>query len=564
MKTCLSLLIISLVSTLSAFAQKTAAPKTSPSVAQQFIVKKQQLVDDLELQMREIQSPVVHVYIRYRLADWLWKNPGGDDTGRAEGLAVKALEEAFTKKDDFVSSHRYKLVTDIFELLDKNAKETSARLKTKYDIEADADLFSGFSQLTKPDGDRAVAQKLLKALTKPGPIEVTFNPLLNSLRMMRSPQYLIVAEALMNVLETGPNQDNSRLMMYSMHYNDPQTPPALKKRYFTLVVNRARGALQRPDQWIYHALRSAIIQFGPTFPELVPEAEALKNVLAREETTNERARREAQERIDAATDKIAALIEEAEKTDVKDFKASYYMQAVYIAQSSGKFALAVDIIDKVKELNKSEFGGGWVDQQYANVARRAFEKNEIEIAIEATERIADPFDQAEGWKVAADHFSGRNDHEGVSNMVGKALRLLASPREEAREAVRVGLLLRFLPLVEKSDKLGLPDALLTTTRAINDLPTPGPEIRPGAREYSAYISRTYSVNSTLATITRVLVDKNRSAATDLAERIQKKEFRIVADLVVAIDALETARKEAEKKASEIAKPKGPAAPVKRP
>ena len=121
------LIIISL--TASAFAQKPV--KKPPAVAQQFIVKKQVIADDLELQVRDVQYAAIRVYIRYKIAAWLWQK-GPDDTDRAEALAVKAVDELYANKDEIPTGFRYKLVTDMFALLDTNAKETSAKLKTKY------------------------------------------------------------------------------------------------------------------------------------------------------------------------------------------------------------------------------------------------------------------------------------------------------------------------------------------------------------------------------------------------------------------------------------------------
>jgi len=70
------------------FAQKPA--KIPLSTAQRFIVKKQQLVDDFEMQLKDIPYAAVRVYIRYKLAEWLWKK-GKDDSDRAEAPPQKPV-----------------------------------------------------------------------------------------------------------------------------------------------------------------------------------------------------------------------------------------------------------------------------------------------------------------------------------------------------------------------------------------------------------------------------------------------------------------------------------------
>jgi hypothetical protein len=549
-----ALIILSL--TAGVFAQKPA--KTPLSTAQRFIVKKQQLVDDFEMQLRDIPYAAVRIYIRYKLAEWLWKN-GKDDSDRAETLAVKALEEVYARKEELANSHRYKLLTDIFGLLDANAKETSARLKAKYELDAEADLFSAFSQLSKKDGDQAVAQKLLKALSRPGDINNLVNPLVSSLRTMRSPQFPVVLAAFLDAVESGRvNVNYPILYMFLFSFDDPQVSPALRARYFALVVGRARLAANKPDPMAYQLITAAINSFGEGSPELLPEAMGLKNALAVTETAANRERREAQERIDASGDKLAATIAEAEKTEIQDVKRSFYLKAEILAKNSGRLAIGIDVVNKWKELDKSDFTKDWADQEYADIAKRAFEKDEVEIALRGIERVEDPIDRAEAWKNAAGYYDGKKDLPGARNAIGKMLKLLADGDRE--NGLRAQTLIRALPIVQRADKLSMPEAIAVTALAINDLPTPGVDDKAGTEKYADYVFTTMWINYSLAAAATVLLSHDKTDATDLAERIQKKEVRVVADLVLATGALDTAQKEAGKKAAEKKSPAPSAKP----
>jgi hypothetical protein len=230
------LIILSL--TAGVFAQKP--PKKTPTIAQQFIVKKQVVADDLELQVKDVQHAAIRVYIRYKIAAWLWQK-GPDDTMRAEALAVKAVDELYAKKDEMPTGLRYKLVTDLFALLDTNAMETSAKLKTKHEFGLEEDLFSGFSQLAKKDGDQAAAAKLLKALNKQGDVSGAINPLLNSLRGQRDRRSSRWFRGFLEGVESGRVAvNNGMLYLFFVNFNDPQVPPAMRLRYFALIVGRAR------------------------------------------------------------------------------------------------------------------------------------------------------------------------------------------------------------------------------------------------------------------------------------------------------------------------------------
>jgi hypothetical protein len=63
------------------------------------VIKKQIICDQLERQTQEIQFAAVRVYIRYKIAAWLWKD-GKDNSGRAKGIAIRAVEDLYENKSD--------------------------------------------------------------------------------------------------------------------------------------------------------------------------------------------------------------------------------------------------------------------------------------------------------------------------------------------------------------------------------------------------------------------------------------------------------------------------------
>ena len=92
-------------------AQQTG--EKTQNAAEQNILRKQKIVGEFDNRAKDIPFAAVRVFIRTRLAEWLWKN-GKDETGRAEQLAVKAVEEIFAKPDEIPDSHSLK--GDLFSL----------------------------------------------------------------------------------------------------------------------------------------------------------------------------------------------------------------------------------------------------------------------------------------------------------------------------------------------------------------------------------------------------------------------------------------------------------------
>jgi hypothetical protein len=165
MKIKLSLILIVFCS-LTSQAQKTV-DKIKPAddkiliAAQQRILKKQIVVDDLDSQAKNVPLAASRIFARTKLAEWLWKN-GKDETGRAESLAVRAVEELYEKKVEI--PNWIFLTRDLFALLEINARDAAKKLRAKYKIEDQEDLSNATSLLDKEGGDKIVASKIKKAL----------------------------------------------------------------------------------------------------------------------------------------------------------------------------------------------------------------------------------------------------------------------------------------------------------------------------------------------------------------------------------------------------------------
>ncbi len=97
MKFKLSFILIIFCS-LTCLAQKSN--EKPRSAAQQNIVKKQNIVDELDNRTKDIPLAAVRVFVRTRLAEWLWYD-GKDETGRAETLVIsKLLNEIYAKPEE--------------------------------------------------------------------------------------------------------------------------------------------------------------------------------------------------------------------------------------------------------------------------------------------------------------------------------------------------------------------------------------------------------------------------------------------------------------------------------
>jgi hypothetical protein len=492
----------------------------------------------------------VRVSIRHRLAEWLWKT-GKDDTGRAEALVVKGIEELYEKEDEIENPEW--LRGPLFALLEKNAKETAARLKAKHFKNAEDDLTNAFDWLEKPGGDKIAADKVVKYLGGKGHFDSNITFILRNLREMRSPQFPVVLAAVLQAVEAGRiSLDIASLQFLASDFRDPAVPAGLQRRYIELVLARARTAVQtssRESQTLVYLLGEIVREMGERVPDMVPEAEGLKAALAARTSGAENRRKEAEDRIQASADKLSALIEEAEKAETLSDKNSFYVRAEILAEDTGKFAIAIRVLSTLRDLNKDDkfYSNTWTDQELARINQLALKKDDVEIAQSARDLIIDEVRRGEAWKDAAVYFKEKKNQIDADDAINRSIKILADAERE--NVQRIYALIRLIPAVQKVDKIRLQEVIVLAAKAINDLPSPGPDDKPGTENFKKYVRAVMAINYNVNSAMSALLKEDKPVAADLAGRIQKREVRVLADMLIGIDALETAQKAAEKKAA---------------
>jgi hypothetical protein len=525
----------------------TAPAQKAPAKPSPFKLKKQIFVDDIESQLSSIPYAAVRVNIRYRLAAWLWKT-GKDDTNRAEALAVKAVDELYEKADEIENSEW--LRSDLFTLLEQNAKETAARLKTKYGFTAREDLSSAYQDLDKKGGDKAAADKIIKLLSGTGEFDNTIPFILTELREMKSPQFLLVLSAILDTGESGRIEINSTVLLFiSDDFRDPIVPVPLQRRYFSLLINMARAATQTPGpagETYIGLLGAAIEHLGERLPDLVGEAEGLKAALIAQSSPYQRQRREIEERIESSADKLSATIEEAEKAESKDYKTELYNDALLLAISTDRFPVAIKVIEILRDLNKgTDFYRGYTDQELAEIGKKALPKDDVDSAVKSIGMIRDEIRQADAWKTAALYYKEKKNTIDAEDALSKAIKLLADA--DKNDPQRTYALIRLIPGVQKVNKVRISEVIVLAARAIGDLPPLGVDDKPGTDGFRQNIVSLMAVNFNINSTMNTMLKENRPEAVDFAGRIQKREVRILADLLVGIDDIERAQKVAAAK-----------------
>lgn len=524
------------------FGQKPAdAAQIKP---QQILIRKQILADELDNQAKNVPLVAARVFVRTKLAQWLWKD-GADKTGRAEQIAVKALEELYEKKDEILDSNFLKM--DLFALLETNAKETAKKLRAKYAVGNEEDLSNAFSLLDKEGGDKIIAAKIKKYLADGKDLDkIAF--LMGQLQSKKSPEFLSILAEIVNLEESGRNSFTADSLTWaSDFFRDAIVPSNLRLRFYRIALSKARNALQNPEgndiPAAYYLLDAILLSIAAGAPEFSAEASGVKAALLARTSRKSREMQERNQRIEESADELSTLISEAEKTDDKEGeKYSLLIRAELLAKGKGKFRLAVDLMEKTIEdksdggFPRREFRLHYHDQELGYIAESALGKGDVEAARYAAKKMIKDLSKADALRRIAVYFSGKKDTGSALDAYDEALKLAT---RADNDKLKFYTLFRLISAAQQIEQSRVSEVTAITAKAINALPILGVEDKPDTENFKNYVSIIVAVNFNLYPVIGNLAKANKNEASGFASRIDRKEVRIVADFALAVDAIDS-------------------------
>lgn len=516
--------------------------------ANQVTLKKQIIADQLENESKDMPLAAVRVFMKYKTAAWLWRN-GKDETGRAEQITVEALDELYQRKTEIPSLYFSSLSSDIFVLLEKNAKEKAKKMGIKYNLSFEDELDNANSLLKKPGGEKLAADKIKKSLVNQTELSSTTTLLMEELRSRKSPELLGILAEILNLEEGGKSGFSAEPLFFTVDFfRDETVSNELRMRFYRVIFNKARNTFQFPDSDVLPAydLLSAVMQdISANAPNLLSEASALQSALATRVSYSIREEREIYERIDGSADRLDAMISEAEATENKSLKENLLTQAARLALKRGKFRLAVDLAEKIKvDKDGNKIFIRWYDQFLGEVSQSALKKDDIDSAKYAAKKIIDKLSLAEILRQTALYYFEKQDLISATDALNEALKLTANADNDTR---RIYTFIHLISTTQKIDKDLISDVTEKTAKAINALPTLSIDDKPETENYKNYVASIMSINLNLLPVFSELIKKNKVEATDFASRINRKEIKAIVNYVLLIDSFnaetETNRKE---------------------
>lgn len=531
--------VLILLCCVSGWGQKPATEQKNYN--QEITLKKQIAVDELESQIKDIPFAAVRVFLRSKIAEWLWKD-GNDETGRAESLAVKAVDELYEKKNEIPNPYFSSIKSDIFALLEINSKDTAKRLSKKYSFTSEDELSDAHSLLDHQDGEKLVAGKILKSLANDSEITPDAALLLDELQTRKSPEAARILAAIIALEESGKSRFSAAALYYIVHnFRDSSVSSDLQKRFFNVVLNKARDAVNYPDSNVeaaYNLLGAVASDINLKAPDLLAEASGLQLALSAKMSKRANESKEREKRIGESSDKLRALISEAENAEDEGEKYLVYVRAAQLSLERQKFGLAVELAEKTiaGEANAipKTFREQWYDQFLREIVGAALKRDDVDSARYAVKKMLDKLSMADSLLALAKYYSEKSDKFSAIEAFDEALKLT---KKVENGNLKIYTLFRLISAIQKIDKTRIVETTAETAKAINSIPTLAVDDKPGTKNYENYVNSIMVTNYNLFPVITALAKEDTNEAIDFANRIGKKEIKIVADFALTVESL---------------------------
>ena len=246
---------------------------------------------------------------------------------------------------------------------------------------------------------------------------------------------------------------------------------------------------------------------------------------------------DANRRIEESSDRLDALISEAEASGNKELQKNLWAQAAQLALKENKFRLSIDLVDKIRagiDETRDQRFLLWYDQFLSNVSEAALKQDDVESAKRAADRIVNKLSLASVFRNTAIYYYGKQDPGSSADMFNNALKLTL---QQDDGPAKVYMLIRLMATAEKIEPGKVQDVIDKIANSINTIPRPGVDDKPETENFKKYVSSIISINERLMPVFAQMVRSNRTEAMDLARRINVKDIKLMLNYAFLTDSI---------------------------
>ena len=484
-------------------------------------------------EVKALDDLAMRCLVRLEMVRFIYDDDVRGEFDSAESMSIDYFEDIAANPDQIPEWDAARWQNFILPMLRQKSPDLAKKVEKKYMAKVDssvADLQELNASNTKQIADRTIA-KILS-----GDVSMFVLSIHDKIRLTDQNSADRILAALLGYFEKTVNTAKFApfLDFIRGNYITSTTPSELKVRYLLFVMSRSRDQVSDADtgptaRFVLRMLKDALPSIQESLPNLYTDAQAMSLVLDARLNKDNREREEAYARIEASDDKLGQVIAEAEGTNDKDLKESFWNWAAKMALDGKKYRMAVDLMMKIEPDEKGVVpnGNGFLIYK---VIPKAMKGKDVEAAEYAIKRISDDEGKADGLLTIAAEYLATNDKLQAFDSLERALKLLDKGDSNAD---KVNAILVNIPTAIAIDKSKGFETASLAIKIANHLPSPTAEDKIGTPSRQKYLQNVLMrVAWSLIPAFKALAKSDVGFASSTAEEIRLKDWKLLAQVFV--------------------------------
>lgn len=489
-------------------------------------------------QIKTMDEPALRVFLRLRVATFLWASKAPNDASAAEAIATAAVEDLLAHEGEIPTLYVKSFRRDLLAALQLHAPGAADRLMKQYGLKQDQQeqLGLAFKQLDDKDGVKQAVENVRSNVASGRATGASITFFLLKLEKERPAELLRLLTEIMEIEEQKSGSLTvDALFMIARFYRQQDVPPDLQARFLTAVVRATTDGSGWSDlsQWYaYNLLRSNLPAIEKLRPNLYARASAQLAALTTRLPKQTLEREAVEERVAQSADPLGQLIIEAKATKDSALREELLTEAAQLARKKGQLKLAIDLVTEVNMLEGRRVL--WRDQFLGEIVGQALEKKEPSTALYAVAKVQSNLLRSAAMQKLALYFFDANDLAQARETLNVAAKLIEAAENNVDKTVA---LLRLVPVFAKVDSVRVPELAQTAIKAINNLPHPGREDKADGEAHKRYVKDLLQLAYNIIPVFSALAQKDCDGTFSLASGFQGPELKAAATLGTATGIL---------------------------
>lgn len=497
---------------------------------------------------------MLRVFLRYRIASFLWAKAIESEYAFAQVMATDALEDLSLHKSDIKDSALSYYGDKLLALLRTYSPALAAKLAEKYELNKSArgDFGIAYSMLGTKEGTSRAIEIVKQSLKDGQDGGLTLLFFLTNLRKEHPQEYFSLLKEIIitEMLKPGTFSIMSLYMLKSLYLID-ETPLEMKLQFLGMVVNSVEKTCSQNNSddivTAYDLLRDVYgeiekITLSDSHKELenlsapmYARARAVMAMLTSRVPSKVIERRAVQARVENSSDPLRQLIVEADAATSDSDKDDLRTQAAHLALGKGEMRLAAELAAKTSAEGQH---GMWRDQFLEEIIDAAIKKEDEELSRYALSKMKTPLNRASAMQKLALFFFDSKDTVRAREWMNDTVKLIESSDNEFEKARK---LFEIVSAYKKIDDSRVSELIQSAIKSCNRISKPSQNEKADNDARKAYAESLTNVTWHAIPAFRLLFQQDEIGAYSIAGSIQQPEIKAAALWGITSGALESGK-----------------------